>query len=147
MPNRTAKAPMTIKAVPVEVRQTMLRCANARGESMAEWLTRAVSAQAAVEANDAVYPPGNPVVPAGQTDPAPVDLTGTATAMDALARMAAAGLDVPKSTTRQACALLRQQMRQARGLPPLTSRRGGKTIGQTVPAIGQTIIDGEGGDA
>lgn len=54
------KAPFTVKAFPVEARLRAGKAAAQRGESMGEWMARAVHVLADMEAGDRVYPPVKP---------------------------------------------------------------------------------------
>ena len=47
------KASWTIKSVPVETRKLAVACASRAGETMAEWLVKAVRNQADIEAANA----------------------------------------------------------------------------------------------
>ena len=51
------KASWTIKSVPVEARKLAVACATKQGETMAEWLARAVRNQSKIEAGERVLPP------------------------------------------------------------------------------------------
>lgn len=94
---------------------------------MAEWLDRAVRNQAERDKGNQVIPPGQtgqsvarfaPVQPLDEMGKPPMDLAGLADALRAVATVAgAADMPVPKSLAREASALLRQQIRAARGLP------------------------------
>ena len=123
------KAAMTIKAVPVATREKMVACARRRGETQAEWLTRAVDNQALIESRDLIEPTrfGAPVPIAQERPQAPVpgismvDLRDTMAAAKAVAD--SSGVPVPKVAARHAYALLTQQLRGARGLPQPAPRR------------------------
>lgn len=143
--NHDDKAAWTIKSVPVEVRKLAVACAAKQGETMAEWLTRAVRNQANLEAGERVLPPartasGLPAVRSTSTPDTglPVDMTELADLMQAaLAVSQAADVPMPKTTARHALMLVTAQLRSARGLPP-------KRLRQTQPENGQTI-PGEAG--
>ena len=136
------KAPMTVKAMPVRVRQRALKAAAKQGQSMAEWLTRAIDQLADREEGeretfpDEAGKPGK--LPALPSQPSPVviptsfltDLIDAMRAAEAVA--AASGVPVPKATAHHAFAILTNHLRKARGLPPVKPR-------QTRPQIGQTI--------
>lgn len=121
------KAPWTIKSVDVGVRKMAVKCALHRGETMAEWLARAVRAQANVEAGDQVIPPSQPDSPPmvglnGQSRH-PLGMTDLAETMRAAAMMAeASGVPAPKTAARHAFAILTATLREARGLPPVRRR-------------------------
>jgi len=124
MADESERAPWTIKSVRVETRKLAVASAAKEGVPMAEWLDRAVRHQADLDRGNQVIPPGQP----GQsiTRFAPVqppdqmgklDLAGLADALRAVATVAgAAEMPVPKALAREASALLRQQIRAARGL-------------------------------
>ena len=120
----TESAPWQIKAMPVSTREKAVRYARMRGETMAEWVSRAVDTQASIEDGDRVLPPGEPEQ---TTQVAGPDLHALAAALqtmqEARAMAEAAGLPVPRSLARAAFALVRQSARKARGLPPLAPRR------------------------
>lgn len=117
------KAPWTIKAVSVETRKLAVKSAAQQGVTMAEWLDRAVRGQAERDRGNQLIPPGQsgqdvawfaPVQPPDGTGK--LDLAGLADALRAVATVAgAAEMPVPKSLAREASALLRQQIREARG--------------------------------
>ncbi len=117
------KAPWTIKAVSVETRKLAVKSAAQQGVTMAEWLDRAVQGQAERDRGNQLIPPGQsgqdvarfaPVQPPDETGK--LDLAGLADALRAVATVAgAAEMPVPKSLAREASALLRQQIREARG--------------------------------
>ena len=121
------KAPWTIKAVSVETRKLAVRSAAQQGVTMAEWLDRAVRGQAERDRGNQLIPPGQngqgaarfaPAQLPDQTGKPPMDLAGLADALRAVATVAgAADMPVPKALAREASALLRQQIRAARGLP------------------------------
>lgn len=131
------KAPMTIKAVPVATRKKMAACATKRGETMAEWLARAVDTQAERDAGEVVIPPGQPDKPAALARAlVTVETADLAALLQAVAAVGtAAGL--PAGVAREAYAAARIRLREARGLP-------GKPARKTKPPNGQTI-DGEAG--
>ena len=51
------KASWTIKSVPVETRKLAVACAAKQGQTMAEWLAKAVRTQANLEEGERVLPP------------------------------------------------------------------------------------------
>lgn len=118
------RAPWTIKSVRVETRKLAVASAMKQGVPMAEWMDRAVRTQANVDKGNQVIPPGQsppprfaPVQLPDETGK-PMDLTALADALRAVATVAgAADMPVSKSLAREASALLRQQIREARGLP------------------------------
>lgn len=119
------RAPWTIKSVRVETRKLAIASAAKEGLTMAEWLDRAVRHQADLDRGNQVIPPGQPgqsitrfapVQPPDETGKPTMDLAGLADALRAVATVAgAAEMPVPKSLAREASALLRQQIREARG--------------------------------
>lgn len=134
------KAPWTIKAVPIETRKLAGACAVKAGETMAEWLARAVRNQASLEAGERVIPPGKPASGAPAVYPAthavpPVNLRELAEAVQAATGIAqAAGVAVPAALARDALAAVRSQLRAARGLPPVQPRQTKRHDGQTIDA-------------
>ena len=137
-------ASWTIKAVPVDVRKRAVACAAKQGQTMAEWLARAVATQANLEAGDRILPPLVPGLDAAprhlppgdrfampaESLPAPREHPAAAAApvVGGMAELAelmrvtvevgrAGGVAVPKTVARQAFALVGEQLRAARGLP------------------------------
>jgi hypothetical protein len=120
-------APWMIKAMPVHVREKAVRYAKMAGVTMAEWMGRAVETQATLQDGNRVIPPSKPE----QTRQASgLDLGDVAAALQAMAAAQAAGLPVSKAAVRGVVALIREDVRAARGLPDR----------QTRPRIGQTSI-------
>lgn len=127
MPDEPERAPWTIKNVSVETRKLATASAAKEGVTMAEWLDRAVRGQAERDRGNQLIPPGQngqgvarfaPVQLPDKTGKLPLDLAGLADALRAVATVAgAADMPVPKALAREASALLRQQIRAARGLP------------------------------
>lgn len=127
MTEEAERAPWTIKSVRIETRKLAVASAAKEGVAMAEWLDRAVRHQAEFDKGNQVIPPRQPgqavarfapVQPPDQTGKPAVDLAGLADALRAVATVAgAADMPVPKALAREASALLRQQIREARGLP------------------------------
>lgn len=130
----------TIKNVPVSVRKVALDGANRQNENAAVWLARAVENQANMERGAMVFPPGQPTVkPTANLDDdadrlayhdhglahrGQLDYAGLAQAMQAaVAGCAAAGIDMPKPLARGFVTLIGNEVRAARGLPPLKPRR------------------------
>src|SRR3954447_19541004 len=98
MADEDQTAPWTIKAVPVLVREKAVRYARMDGCTMAEWLAKAVETQATQQDGNQLIPPGKPEqVP---TTPS-IDLGDAASALQAIAAAAAAGLPVGKAATRE----------------------------------------------
>jgi len=148
------KASWTIKSVPVETRKLAVACAAKQGQTMAEWLAKAVRTQANLEAGERVLPPAprpGDALAAWAPVPSVIGLGGLADLMQAAREIAeAAGVPIPKATARHALALTTAQLRAARGLPPKQTRpRNGQTIDdegefahrQTAPENGQTSPD------
>ena len=136
------KASWTIKSVPVETRKLAVACASRAGETMAEWLVKAVRNQANLEAGERVLPPARsaaslPARPAYALPPP--DLGELAGLMDAARTIAAAAdVPIPKATARHALALMQAQLRAARGLPPLARRQTRPKNGQTIDGAAET---------
>lgn len=133
------RAPKTIKAMPVRAWNRALAQAAKSGESMAEWLTRAIDQLADREAGERVLPPPAPQPgPSVRDNPAagmaPQDMAELMQA--AVAAAQASGVPLPKSVARHAFALVGGQLRAARGLPPVKPRL---PAGQTPLRIGQTV--------
>lgn len=135
------KAPMTVKSMPVAARLRATTRAQANGETMAEWLTRAINQLAEREASGpreippAVRTFATERLPEAEPVPVPVmiDARQLAELMQATAAISqAAGVPVPRGTAKAAYALLAQQVRVARGLPPTRKRQTTQLIGQTV---------------
>jgi len=125
------KAPWTVKSVPVETRKLAVSCATKTGETMAEWLARAVRNQANLETGERVIPPKPEKVVAPAI--AREDMAALVSLMTAVQSMAAAPSDqIPSSVVRQAVGMLRDQLRLARG----------KTLRQTSTKNWQTINAG-----
>jgi hypothetical protein len=138
------RASWTIKSVPVETRKLAIACASRQGQTMAEWLTRAVRNQAHLEAGERVLPPaprpaGALTVPGAPWAPVAVpELGALADLMQAARAIAeAAGVPIPKATARHALALTTAQLRAARGLPPKTPRQTKHENGQTIEDEGE----------
>jgi hypothetical protein len=127
MTDEKAAAPWTIKSVKVETRKLAVDSAMKQGITMAEWLDRAVRNQANLDKGNQVIPPGQTGQTLARPDPVqlptptgklPMDLAGLADALRAVAALTeAAAMPVPKALAREAAGLLRQQIREARGLP------------------------------
>lgn len=137
------RAPWTIKSVRVETRDLAVRSARAQGVTMGEWMDRAVPRQAEADKGNQVIPPGQPgqsltllnPMPERETMGKPVDSAG----LESLANMAmmlGKGADMPgiKGAARDAAALLRDKLREARGMPPRRprGRHEKQTAGQTL---------------
>ena len=123
-------APWTVKAMPVHIREKAVKYARMDGVTVAEWLTRAVETQANRQDGNQIIPPGVPQAPA----PSALDLGTVAVALQAMAAAAGAGLPVAKAAAREAVAVMRLQMRFARGLPARQTRL---KIGQTMSQDGE----------
>jgi hypothetical protein len=135
------KAAWTIKAVPVETRKLAVACATKTGEHMAQWIERAVRNQAQLEAGDRVLPPltaparGRALAVANGPAPLvpPLDLAGLSDLLTATQAMAAAaGVPIPGATAKHALALVRDQLRTARGLPVSPRKQTRAENGQTI---------------
>jgi hypothetical protein len=135
------RAPMTIKAVPIKTRETIIRLSRLRKQTVAVWLANAVEQMAETQAGDGIAFPKTsqtlPVIPSGQPQQnrATIPITDLRDAMVAAVAIAgASGLPVPKTAARHALALLTAQLRHARGLPDVQQRQLRKPIGQTIDA-------------
>lgn len=132
-------AHVTVKNMPVSA-WNRANAARARsGETMAEWLARAVNQLADRESGERLILPGQPEQPGAANLPAPLAITPAE--IEGLMRAAvevsrAAEIPVPKVAARHFFALLTLAGRAARGLPPSNPR---SNRGQTRPRIGQTI--------
>ena len=125
MTEELERAPWTIKSVSVETRKLAVASAAKQGVTMAEWLDRAVRNQANLDKENQVIPPsqtGQTLIPFApvqllEQPGKPMDLAGLADALRAVATITeAAAMPISKSLAREASALLRQQIREARGL-------------------------------
>jgi hypothetical protein len=142
------KAPMTVKGMPVRARQRALKAANKQGQSMAEWLTRAIDQLADREEGEReTFPDERANLPAivGPVSPAvipPGFLSDLTEAMGAAKGIAdAAGVPVPKATARHAFAILTDHLRLVRGLAPVKPRQTKPGKGQTL-SVGQEAMEG-----
>jgi hypothetical protein len=134
-----AKTSWTIKSMLVETRLLAIACAAKRGETMGQWIDRAIKRQADIEAGDRIEParfePSLPAVKPAPETGNPISMTELRQAMEAAAAVStASGVQVPKTTARHAYALLTQRLREGRGLPPLAPRQTRARIGQTIEA-------------
>jgi len=100
------KASWTIKSVPVETRKLAVACAANQGQTMAEWLAKAVRTQANLEAGERVLPPAprpGDALAAWAPVPSIIGLGGLADLMQAAREIAEAGRGAdPKATARHA---------------------------------------------
>lgn len=105
-------APWTIKAVSKATRDAVTLAARQEGLTVGQWLERRV-----MEWQGS----GSPV----QVSAAPaINLAALAQAMDAARAMAKdADVPIPPQLARDGLHLVRQALRQAKGLPPTTKRR------------------------
>lgn len=134
------RAAWTIKSVDVEVRKLAVACALKTGETMAQWIARAVRNQAGLETGTSVMPPAAPpasralAVASRAAAPMPViDMAGLSSLLATVQALAAAsGTPIPRGTTRHALALVRDQLRAARGLPVSPVRSPKAKSGQTL---------------
>lgn len=135
----TSKAGMTIKGVPIQTRQTMVSIAQQRQLSMADLLVEMVDALRANHAGNRIEMPAMPnkpnagmvVSPPGKLV-APLDLGELRDTMLALKAMSdAAGMPVPKHIANHAYAVLRDRLREARGMPAVKPRQTSLLIGET----------------
>jgi hypothetical protein len=124
-------APWQIKAMPVHVREKAVRYAKMAGLTMAEWMVLAVETQANLQDGNRVIPASKPEQPRQSSG---LDLGDVAAALQAMAAAQVAGLPVSKAAVRGVVALIREDVRAARGLPDR----------QTRLQIGKTIISQDG---
>jgi hypothetical protein len=136
-PRRTDKS-MTIKAVPIATRLKMAASATRAGETMGEFLVRAVDTQAAIDAGTQVLPPGQPDKPEVLPALVTVETADLAALLQAVAAVGAVAPSLPRSVAREAYGAARIRLREARGLPGKLVRRSRQT-GQTIRANGQTF--------
>jgi hypothetical protein len=132
------RAPWTVKSMRKITTKKAMVYANKAGETMAEWLDRAIHAEADRQDGTRILPPNErsaspadgPGAVAVYTPRAPVDVAALAELMQAaLATAQASGVAPSKTMARHAQALVTAQLRQARGLPPRqTKRENGQTI-------------------
>lgn len=131
--DRPETAAWTIKSVSVRTRKLATDCATREGVTMGEWMDRMVPVMATMQENNQVIPPdqrrgaGVPL----QQALAVIEVER----MDALARLtaalaSAAASGVPKGAVREVAAVLRDQARAVRGLPPPANvgKRPGKQV-------------------
>ena len=107
----------TIKAVNVATRKTAVDCAGRAGLSVAQWLERAVRNQANLDAGNAVIPPDE-----RGDNRANLPMPKIDDVLHAISTLAAAGVPVPKTIGRAVYAMLGQEVRRRRGLPPQGQR-------------------------
>ncbi|HZI75802.1 MAG TPA: hypothetical protein VFD73_17620 [Gemmatimonadales bacterium] len=124
-----------------------VRYARMEGVTMAEWLTKAVETEAQKQEGNQVIPPGRP----RETSlPSPtIELHDAASALQAVAVAAQAGLPVTKAAVRDTVGLIREQVRVCRGLP---MRQTSRPIGQTRRLDHETpemepLVPGDAADA
>jgi hypothetical protein len=144
MADQEDRSSWTVKSMSIETRKLATARAAKSGETMAQWLDRAIRNQADMEAGTRVIPPPSTPAATGQGralavangHPAPlpsVDLAGLSGMLTAVQSMAeASGVPIPRATTKHALALVRDQLRAARGLPGLPPRSPKPKSGQTV---------------
>lgn len=123
------KAPWTIKAMPSVARELATRRAKQAQQNVGDWLAAAIESHVEQERRASVIPPGQ----GGQTNqsvarydpaPQPLDLLTLAQAVASVTAMAQAAAETPalRGLSRDVAGLLRDQVRQARGLPPVSRR-------------------------
>ena len=119
MANEADRTPWTIKAMPIDVRKRATDAANRQGQTVAEWMARAVNQLADME-DSAPREIPRQVAP----QPALLDMVELRMLMEAAqATGNAAGVPVPKAIARHAFAVLADGLRAARGLPPAPARK------------------------
>ena len=119
------KANWTIKDFPVTTRKVAVDCAKRLDLSVAAWLAGAVRNQASHDDGALVLPPDQRPTETANRDPAAPDPFAR------LAALASAGLPVPRDVRGHAFAILRDQLRAARGLPPVMRRARGDRLALT----------------
>src|SRR5579864_6000192 len=128
--NQSERGPLTIKNFSVETRKLAVAHAANRGESMAEWVARAIQTQAALESRDAILPPAESV-PALIASPRPAASDPAGLVRLAVEWSRADQAQLPRALVDQVDRLLRDEVRAARGL---------KTRGRSAPVL--TIVGG-----
>ena len=128
--------------MPVHAWNLAKTTATKRGETLAEWLSRAIYRQAQEDAGERVSPSAgksNPTAnPVSRPDISPDEVEALARSMKLMAD--AAEVPVPKTAARHVIALATQHMRAARGLPepkPRAPRRKVLSLEADNPAIPQ----------
>ena len=132
---------INVKGMSVSSWERAKKAAGKQDEGMGAWLTRAVEHLANLEDGPREFPPMAPANPAPElgnpTEPvaprAPVE--GLGQLMQGMAALAhATGTPPAKADTRRLYALVDDQVRQARGMPPRPVRRrqGGLAAGQSL---------------
>jgi len=135
---------INVKGMSVSSWERAKNAAKRQDESMGAWLSRAAEHLANLEDGPRELPPmapGNPAPEMGNPTPAPVE--GLGVLMQGMAALAAAtGTTPAKADTRRLYALVDDQVRQARGLPPRPVRRrqGGLANGQSLLENGKAIV-------
>lgn len=134
---------INVKGMSVSSWERAKKSAAKQDESMGAWLTRAVEQLANLEDGPREFPPMPPANPAPESgnppalaaSGAPVEGLGLGQLMQGMAALAAAtGTPPARSDTRRLYALVDDQVRQARGMPPRPVRRrqGGLAAGQSL---------------
>lgn len=117
-------APWTIKGMKVSARKQAIARSGQEGLSVAAYMDRLIQRDVRESAGDRILPPMVPdrapvLVPASGP---PVDLQQAAAMLSVLSDASKAP-DLSKAAMREATALFRQHVRQARGLPALAQRK------------------------
>ena len=138
---------INVKSISVSAWERAKNAAKRQDESMGSWLSRASEHLANLEDGPRELPPlasANPPPEMGNPTPAPVE--GLGVLMQGMAALAAATGTAPaKADTRRLYALVDDQVRQARGLPPRPVRRrqGGLAGGQSLLENGKATLPGK----
>ena len=120
MANEADRTPWTIKAMPIAVRKRATDAANRQGQTVAEWMARAVNQLADMEDSAPRETPRQVAPP----PPPLLDMVELRKLMEAAhATGQAAGVPVPKAIARHAFAVLAGGLRAARGLPAAPARK------------------------
>ncbi|MDA8251106.1 MAG: hypothetical protein M0Z28_18310 [Rhodospirillales bacterium] len=123
------RKPWSIRDCPVSTSETAVECARRQGQTVAEWVTRAVKLLSDMESGERVIPPDERPSDGARQAVIPMETAEIALAAEALARLQTEG--IPRDVRRHAAALIRDRMRAARGMPPVKRRQTRALIGQT----------------
>jgi hypothetical protein len=127
MDDEADRAPWTIKAVPVGTRQSAVRAAAKRGETMGEWITRAVENQIAREENQVVIPPDQREQTKVNRAHAPSVSTELAGMLHAIATVMSLP-NIAPGVVKDGSATVRALLRMVRGVPPVRPRSSGRDL-------------------
>jgi hypothetical protein len=124
MDDETDRAPWTIKAVRVSTRQSAVRAAVKRGETMGEWITRAVENQIARENGEVVLPPDHREQTKARAPSVSAELAGMLHAIAAVMTLP----NIAPGAVKDGSATVRSLLRMVRGLPPVRPRSYGRDL-------------------